>query len=85
MGDRRGSNPRQLAPQASALPTELRPPVNVVVIISKIHWGRYYKALFLRKNTGFLANEDQFQLSDQERLFLMSQERSLFGRSFPAL
>ena len=26
-GDRRGSNPRHLAPQASALPAELRPPV----------------------------------------------------------
>ncbi len=26
-GDRRGSNPRQPAPQAGALPTELRPPV----------------------------------------------------------
>ena len=25
-GDRRGSNPRQLEPQSSALPTELRPP-----------------------------------------------------------
>lgn len=31
MGDRRGSNPRQLAPQASALPTELRPPVMVII------------------------------------------------------
>lgn len=26
LGDRRGSNPRLPAPQASALPTELRPP-----------------------------------------------------------
>ena len=41
-GDRRGSNPRQLAPQASALPTELRPPIKPFIY----KWiGNYNKYL----------------------------------------
>ncbi len=35
-GDRRGSNPRHSAPQADALPTELRPPVKVILTIQSI-------------------------------------------------
>jgi hypothetical protein len=37
LGDRRGSNPRHPAPQASALPTELRPPCVPTTIIRERH------------------------------------------------
>ncbi len=37
LGDRRGSNPRHPAPQASALPTELRPPCVPSAIIHERH------------------------------------------------
>lgn len=72
-GDRRGSNPRQLAPQASALPTELRPPIIVngcgIWIRTKINGSKVHCPAVRRSRNTSRCHESKLASFDLENYF----------------